>query len=137
MRAGKYFMDYIAKSVEQPLGPVKKFWWRWEYQEANGNVPHIHALLWTGEEKSGDGLLKIQRWIGCSTLIFHNDEVKQKLIDLEIIENKDDPAVYCIMEECGRIQKLKLFWRGILTRKRFKLETGLICHQIQIIMIKS
>ena len=49
MRAGKYFMDYIAKSVEEPLGPVKIFWWRWEYQEANVNVPHIHALLWTGE----------------------------------------------------------------------------------------
>ena len=68
MRAGKYFMDYITRSKEEPLGPVKTFWWRWEYQEANGNVPHIHALVWTGEEKSGNSLMKIQERIGCSTL---------------------------------------------------------------------
>ena len=32
---------------------------------------------------------------------------------------------------------MKLFWWGILTRKLSKLKTGLICHQIQIIMIKN
>ena len=99
LRVGKYFMDYIAKSDEEPLGPVKKYWWRWEYQEANGNVPHIHALLWTGEKKSGNSLIRIQRRIGCSTLVFNDNEVKDKLIELEIIKDRNDPVLYTIIDD--------------------------------------
>lgn len=49
-RAGTYLMQYIETSHEQPLGPVKKLWWRWEFQTTRGNLPHIHALVWTGED---------------------------------------------------------------------------------------
>ncbi|KAF4744372.1 hypothetical protein FOZ62_013971, partial [Perkinsus olseni] len=49
-RAGTYLMRYIENSPEQPLGPVKKIWWRWEFQTSRGNLPHIHALVWTGED---------------------------------------------------------------------------------------
>ncbi|KAF4714116.1 hypothetical protein FOZ62_022488, partial [Perkinsus olseni] len=43
-------------SPEQPLGPVKKLWWRWEFQTTRGNLPHIHALVWTGEDPESDAV---------------------------------------------------------------------------------
>ncbi|KAF4753036.1 hypothetical protein FOZ62_011082, partial [Perkinsus olseni] len=49
-RAGTHLMKYIETSPEQPLGPVTKLWWRWEFQTTRGNLPHIHALVWTGED---------------------------------------------------------------------------------------
>lgn len=53
-RASTYLMNYIKDSPEQPLGPVKKLWWRWEFQTTRGNLPHIHALVWTGEDPESD-----------------------------------------------------------------------------------
>ncbi|KAF4741263.1 hypothetical protein FOZ63_029320, partial [Perkinsus olseni] len=55
-RAGTYLMNYIKDSPEQPLGPVKKLWWRWEFQTTRGNLPHIHALVWTGEDPESDAV---------------------------------------------------------------------------------
>jgi len=42
----KLYMAYITYSNEKPLGKVTKIWWRYEYQDARGNLPHIHALIW-------------------------------------------------------------------------------------------
>jgi len=45
MEVGQIFMDYVVNSLERPLGKVIKFWWRFEFQDTKGNLPHIHSLL--------------------------------------------------------------------------------------------
>ena len=40
------YMKYIATSPEQPLGDIEHIWWRFEFQDTVGNLPHIHALIW-------------------------------------------------------------------------------------------
>ena len=49
MEVGQIFMDYVVNSLERPLGKVIKFWWRFEFQDTKGNLPHIHSLLWIDE----------------------------------------------------------------------------------------
>jgi len=39
------WMVYIVKSKERPLGKIVDAWWRYEFQDGMGNLPHIHALL--------------------------------------------------------------------------------------------
>lgn len=48
---GKLPMNYIVTSHEYPVGRIERCWWRWEYQDAIGNLPHIHCLLWTNKRK--------------------------------------------------------------------------------------
>jgi predicted GIY-YIG superfamily endonuclease len=46
MEARKMLMEYIAKSPEMPLGAkVLSMFWRDEYQDEEGNLPHVHALI--------------------------------------------------------------------------------------------
>ena len=40
------YMNYVATSDEKPLGDVEHIWWRFEFQESVGNLPHVHALIW-------------------------------------------------------------------------------------------
>ena len=44
-------MTYIEKSSEKLLGKTQQIWWRNEFQTTQGNLPHIHCLLWTDENK--------------------------------------------------------------------------------------
>jgi len=46
METAVIYMEYINHSPEHPLGDVEHMWWRFEFQDAVGNLPHIHALLW-------------------------------------------------------------------------------------------
>ena len=46
------YMHYIEHSDDKPLGDVDYMWWRFEFQESVGNLPHIHALLWLKEGES-------------------------------------------------------------------------------------
>ena len=46
MNVAEMYMKYIKTSEEVPLGESKKLWWRSEYQDTKGNVPHTHYLLW-------------------------------------------------------------------------------------------
>ena len=66
-KVGKMFMNYILTSPEKPLGTIERHWWRWEYQDANGNLPHIHCLLWTKENKHvPEDLRFLQEKVCCS-----------------------------------------------------------------------
>ena len=47
--------EYIAKSAEQPLGNVADMWWRFEFQDTEGNLPHVHGILFL-ENADGDYL---------------------------------------------------------------------------------
>jgi hypothetical protein len=70
-KVGKMYMNYIVTSPEKPLGTIERFWWRWEYQDANGNLPHIHCLLWTKESKHDpNDLQELQHRIRCSLNTF-------------------------------------------------------------------
>ena len=42
-------MEYIEKSTEKSLGDVDRIWWRYEFEATQGNLPHIHCLLWVNE----------------------------------------------------------------------------------------
>ena len=53
-RAANLLMHFIEKSPDQPLGPIKKIWYRFEFQTTRGNFPHIHCIIWTGEDKFSD-----------------------------------------------------------------------------------
>ena len=43
-RAANILMDFIEKSPDQPLGPVKKICYRFEFQSSKGNFPHIASF---------------------------------------------------------------------------------------------
>jgi hypothetical protein len=45
-------MLYITNSNKKPIGDVDRFWYRFELQEKEANVPHIHSILWL---KDNDG----------------------------------------------------------------------------------
>ena len=44
-------MQYIENSPEKPSGTVTKIWYRYEFQSTKGNLPHIHAVIWTKKTK--------------------------------------------------------------------------------------
>ena len=66
-RSSRLMMKYIEKSPEQPLGPVKKLWYRYEFQDKTGAFPHIHALIWTGEDQHSEA---VKQRIVCSSAAF-------------------------------------------------------------------
>ena len=66
-RASQYVMKWIKDSPEQPLGPVSHFWMRYEWQEETGAFPHIHALIFTSENKFS---YTVQSRICCSKETF-------------------------------------------------------------------
>ena len=71
LKVAKLYMKYICTSSKEPLHHVVKFWWRFEYQDASGNLPHIHCLLWTTDDKHNPcNLAVIQCRIRCSTQNF-------------------------------------------------------------------
>jgi hypothetical protein len=49
MEVSILYMNYITHSHEQPLGDIELIRWRCEFQDAVGNLPHIHALMWLKE----------------------------------------------------------------------------------------
>ena len=53
-RVSSIVMSYVEKSIERPLGQVSRIWWRYEFQTSQGNLPHIHCLLWVNELKSSE-----------------------------------------------------------------------------------
>ena len=70
-KVGKALMDYILTSSEKPLATIIKSWWKWENQEKEGNLAHIHCLLWTLEKKENLAELeKLLDKIRCSTRTF-------------------------------------------------------------------
>ena len=50
-RSATALMEYLERSPDKPLGTVTKIWYRFEFQSTKGNLPHIHAVIWTKESK--------------------------------------------------------------------------------------
>ena len=77
-RASSLVMTYIEKSSEQPLGPVQELWYRYEFQDKAGALPHIHAVIWTHEDPFSS---EVRERIVCETPRFRGELVK-KLAEL-------------------------------------------------------
>ena len=80
METARIYMDYITLSPERPLGKVEHIWWRFEFQDAVGNLPHIHALLWL-EEGSETQEVTEGRIRGSNVDLITADEVDQLIAE--------------------------------------------------------
>ena len=54
----KYWLQYITRSLNSVLNRVAYVFWRDEYQDQSGNVPHIHGLVGLYEEDMADPLVR-------------------------------------------------------------------------------
>lgn len=99
-KVGKLYMNYILTSHEYPLGNIERHWWRWEYQDAKGNLPHIHCLLWTNESKHNPAdLQKLQDRIRCSQKTFFvNKEEVESLVQEGLLPDASQDTVMDMLE---------------------------------------
>ena len=44
-RASQYFMEWVKKSLEEPLAPVSRIWMTYKWQDETAGFPHLHAIL--------------------------------------------------------------------------------------------
>ena len=99
-KVGKLYMNYILTSHENPLGKIERHWWRWEYQDAKGNLPHIHCLLWTNESKHiSTDLQKLQDRIRCSQkTFFTNKQEVESLVQEGLLPDASQDTVMDMLE---------------------------------------
>lgn len=73
------WMRYIIYSSEAPLGEIEWAWYRKEFQEKQGNVSHIHAILKTiFDIRNPDGLKAVLTKIrGCVADLVHTMEAEK------------------------------------------------------------
>lgn len=81
-RAGRYYMQYICESHEKPLGPIKAYWGRWEDNNNEAALSHLHAILCSLENKADStDLSRIQDRIICSSKKAMDMSILQPLFD--------------------------------------------------------
>ena len=108
-RSAEALMEYIEKSPDKPLGTVTKLWYRYEFQSTKGNLPHIHAVIWTRE--SIDELKYKVSCSGSSALF----ELKKLANETELIQTND------VME----------IWNDLMTVQTHSCEkAGFRCHKV-------
>ena len=100
METTEIFMSYIAKSKEYPLGKVKRIWYRHEYQDAAGNLSHIHSLI-TLDRSEGDEIIK-DKIRGSLDDVIRTDEVND-LISEGILSDEND--LFDVRELARRLLK--------------------------------
>ena len=86
-RVSSIVMKYIEMSPEQPLGPVTRIWWRYEFQSTQANLPHIHCLIWSNESKH-DQQFQERVVARLAQLLSQLDSQKYK--DLNLVQDSDD-----------------------------------------------
>jgi len=99
METAEIYMNYIANSPEQPLGKVRKIWWRHEYQDGVGNLSHIHALIWLDGEPETISMNRIR---GSTKTLIYEDEIPA-LVEEGLVEDVDD--INEILEHASRVLK--------------------------------
>ena len=72
-------MKYITESPEKPLGKIGAAFWRDEYQEDQGNLPHVHALFRV--EFNEDDRCAVEEF---------QDRVRGCLVDIVRLDEIDD-----------------------------------------------
>ena len=58
-RACTYFIQYLLKSPEKPLGTIIRIFPRFEFQTSRGNAPHMHIVIWSSETKHNPIIQKL------------------------------------------------------------------------------
>ena len=82
MEVSEIWMEYIARSREQPLGEVIRIWWRHEYQDSKGNLSHIHSLIWTKDDpNTEEGCKAAREYIQGSVREMNHEEIVQRLYE--------------------------------------------------------
>ena len=90
---GKLLMKWIACSKEEPLGKIKRLFWRWEFQGKEGNLAHIHALMWLALNKLvQEQMNKIQDKVCCDSRDFLKPDDVEKYVLEGILVDKNDGA---------------------------------------------
>jgi hypothetical protein len=91
IRAGNYYMQYICKSPEQPLGPIKKFWYKWEDNDKTVALQHLHAILVSMENKNNiEDLHHIQNRVVCCSRKAMDISILQPLFDEGLLFNTEE-----------------------------------------------
>lgn len=90
-RAGNYFMHYICESPEQPLGPIKYHWRRWEDNDKSAALQHLHSVLCTTEDKNNPEELKqILSRVICSSRRAIHPSTLQPLFDSGLLSDNEE-----------------------------------------------
>ena len=104
-KVGRMLMEYIVSSQEKPFGTIIRYFWHWEFQDSKRNLPHIHAIFFTVEQKSNPVDLKyLLSKIRCSLRTFLGDpnEVAQYVMEGLLPKNNVD-TINEILGEANRI----------------------------------
>ena len=86
------YMDYVANSDEKPLGNVEHIWWRFEFQDSVGNLPHIHALIWLEDGESPE---------------VTNDRIRGSIMELIRPDEIDDLVVEGLLSCAEEVMNVK------------------------------
>ena len=92
MDVGEDIMKWIINSSEVPLGVIIDDWWRWEFQDDEGNLPHIHGLLalvkaaGMSDEEFEKSLFDR---IVCSSRTIASHEVTLNLVNLNLLDKSE------------------------------------------------
>ena len=108
------YMDYISESQEYPLGEVEHIWWRFEFQDAVGNLPHVHALLWLRE--------------GCEPLEVTEGRIRGSIMDLIRADEIDllvAEGLLSCAEEAIEVQELARRVLGHICTSRCQRRIGI------------
>ena len=87
-RAATFFIKYLEKSTEKPLGTIKNIFPRFEFQTSKGNAPHLHVIIWTTESKNDPVIQK--KIVGSFRQLLH--ELQMEMLDPSnnIVQNEKD-----------------------------------------------
>ena len=96
------YMTYITKSSEHPIGELLKAWWRYELQELEANVPHIHSILWLlDNDGTPEGIQKILNRIRASIGSIVTSDEFQDYMDRGILSSYEE--LVALLEDLKRI----------------------------------
>ena len=62
-----FFIEYLEKSPDEPLGSITNIFPRFEFQTSKGNAPHLHIIIWTVEKRGDPVVLEKSLRINATT----------------------------------------------------------------------
>lgn len=129
MDVGEDFMGWIIHSPEQPVGEIDRNFWKWEFQDDIGGLPHIHCLLTLVHPPTiSDETFEKQLFdrIVCSSRMIASMDVTMNLVDLGVLEPDEYDE---FVSDFSRIQTHSCLGRHLLVR--FLCECGFASSSLQ------
>ncbi len=104
LKVAKLYMNYIFTSEEHPLGVVLRYWWRFEYQDAEGNLPHLHGVLCTAENKTNPKELEtILNRIRCSSTTFISPQEAEQYVSEGLLPDASSKTIEHVLDMINTI----------------------------------